>query len=133
MSAAASSDRASVSMPAMCAWKRSVRLTLCRRSFASKLKPPVVNPPAARISWSEIGIEERLVTLASAPQHVVRSVEAVGYLEHRLDLRGRVREHLGIGIRRGARRVARVTEQVRRAPEKPRSGALHVLFDPIHA
>src|SRR5439155_16330612 len=41
---------------------------------------------------SEIGIEERLIALASAPQDVVRSVEAVGYLEHRLDLRGRVRE-----------------------------------------
>ena len=38
--------------PPMCAWNRSVRSVLWRRSLASKLKPPVVNPPPFRISYS---------------------------------------------------------------------------------
>ena len=39
-------------MPVMWAWNRSVRLLLWRRSLASKLKPPVVKPPASRISYT---------------------------------------------------------------------------------
>ena len=48
--AATSSARAIVSIPPMWPWNRSVRSIDCRRSLASKFSPPVVNPPARRIS-----------------------------------------------------------------------------------
>ena len=81
----------------------------------------------------EIGIEQRLVAFSPAPQHVARATEVMGDLEHRLDLGGGVRKHLGIGIRRGARGVAGVSEEVRRTPEEPCAHASHVSFDPVHA
>src|SRR5207245_259780 len=82
-----------------------------------------------RLLAPEVGVEERLVTLAPAPENVVRSLEAIRHLEHRLHLRGGVGEHRGIGVRSGARRVAGVAKEVRGAPEEPRSGARHVLRD----
>src|SRR4051794_19939042 len=44
---AMSSARARLSMPPTWPWNRSDTSLLCRRTLASKLKPPVVKPPAA--------------------------------------------------------------------------------------
>ncbi len=52
ISAATRSAWASVSIPPIWPWNRSIRSMLCRRSFASKLNPPLPNPPARRISNS---------------------------------------------------------------------------------
>src|SRR5262249_1211744 len=76
----------------------------------------------------EVRVEERLVALAPAPQHVVRAAEPVRRLEAMLHLGRRMGEHLGIRIRGGARRVARVAEQVGGAPEQAHAGALHVAL-----
>ena len=70
----------------------------------------------------EVGVEQRVVALATAPQHVVLPAEPLGDLEHVLDLRRGEREHLGIGVGGRASLVARVGEQVRRAPQQPDAG-----------
>ena len=77
----------------------------------------------------EVGVEQSLVPLAPAPEHVVRAAETLGRLEHVLHLRRGVGEDLGIRVRGGAGGVARVTEQVRRAPEQLDAGPLHLLLD----
>ena len=46
----------------------------------------------------QVGVEQRLVALAAAPQDVVRAAEPLGDLEHVLDLRGGVGEDLGSGL-----------------------------------
>ena len=74
----------------------------------------------------QVGVEQRVVALAAAPQDVVLAAEALGDLEHVLDLRRGVGEHLGIGVGRGARLVARVGEQVGGAPQQPDAGPLLV-------
>ena len=74
----------------------------------------------------EVRVEQRVVALAAAPQDVVRAAEALRDLEHVLDLGGGVGEDLGIGVGRGAALVARVREQVGRAPEQLRAGSLLV-------
>ena len=56
----------------------------------------------------EVGVEQGVVALAAAPQHVVLAAEALGDLEHVLDLGRGVGEDLGIGVGRGAGLVARV-------------------------
>ena len=77
MSAATSSERASVSMPPMWPWKRSVRSMLWRRSFASKLKPPVVNPPPTQdLVQRQRQLVDRVRELVGVPAVLV--VAAVG-------------------------------------------------------
>ena len=64
-------------MPPMWAWNRSVREMLWRRSFASKLNPPVVNPPPLRISYDREGeLVDRVRELVRVPAVLV--VAAVG-------------------------------------------------------
>ena len=79
-----------------------------------------------RASWApsraQVGVEQRVVALAAAPQHVVLATQPVGDLEHVLDLRRREGEHLGIGVRGRAALVARMGEQVRGAPQQPDAG-----------
>ena len=74
----------------------------------------------------EVGVEQRVVALAAAPQHVVGAAEPLRDLEHVLDLRGGVGEDLGVGVGRGAGRVARMREQVGGAPQQPDAGPLLV-------
>ena len=74
----------------------------------------------------EVGVEERVVALAAAPQDVVRAAEPLRDLEHVLDLGRGVGEHLGIRVRRRAALVARVGEQVGGAPEELGAGPLLV-------
>ena len=46
----------------------------------------------------EVGVEQRVVALAAAPQDVVRATQPLGDLQHVLDLRRGVGEHLGVGV-----------------------------------
>ena len=75
----------------------------------------------------EVGVQERVVALAAAPQDVVLAAEPLRHLEHVLDLGGGVGEHLGIGVRGRAGLVARMGEQVGRAPQQPDAGPLLVV------
>ena len=50
-------------------------------------------------------------------------------LEHRLHLGGGVGEDLGVGVRRRAGGIARMTEQVGGAPQQAEPGPFHVLLD----
>ena len=74
----------------------------------------------------EVGVEQRVVALAAAPQDVVLAAEALGHLEHVLDLRRGVGEDLRVGVGGGAGLVARVGEQVGRPPQQPDAGPLLV-------
>ena len=67
----------------------------------------------------QVRVEERLVALAAAPERVAVAAELVGDLHRLLHLGGRVGEDVGVGVRGGAAHVARVGEQVGRAPEEP--------------
>ena len=75
---------------------------------------------------AEVGVEQGLVALATAPQRVVRAAEPLGHAHHVLDLGGGVGEDLGIRVRRGSCRIARVAEQVRGPPQQPNAGAFLV-------
>jgi hypothetical protein len=70
----------------------------------------------------EVGVEERLVALAAAPEHVVLAAELLGDIQGLLHLRGGVGEDVGVGVRRCAAHVARVREEVGRAPEEFHAG-----------
>ena len=78
---------------------------------------------------SEVRVQQGLVALAPAPQHVIGAVEPLGGLEHQLHLRRRVGEHLRIGIRGRARGVAGMAEEIRGAPQELRAGPGHVGLD----
>ena len=70
----------------------------------------------------QVGVEERLVTLAAAPKHVALAAEPLRGFEGLLHLRRSVGEDVGVGIGRGATHVARVGEEVGRAPEQLYAG-----------
>ena len=74
----------------------------------------------------EVGVEQRLVALATTPQHVVRPIEPLGHLEHGLDLRRRVGEDLRVGIGGRAGRIARVTNRFAVPHSSSHAGAGHV-------
>ncbi len=57
---------------------------------------------------THVGVEKGLVTLAATPQHVVRSSEPVGRLEHLAHLTGGVGEQLRVGVRGGTGLIPRV-------------------------
>ena len=67
----------------------------------------------------QVRVEKRLVALAPAPEHVVLAAELLGDLDRLLHLRRRIGEDVRVGVGRGAAHVARIGEQVRRAPEEP--------------
>ena len=82
-----------------------------------------VEEPAELVELAlQVGVEQRLVALAAAPEHVVRAAQPMRHVEHVFTCRGRVGEHFRIGIGRRARHVAAVGEQVRRAPEQLDAG-----------
>ena len=106
MSAATSSARASVSIPPMWAWNRSVRSRLWRRSLASKLKPPVVKPPAAQdLVQRERQLVDGVRELVRVPAVLV--VAAVGVDAAEDPVRDRVRD-LVVEAVAGQRRVVRL-------------------------
>ena len=76
-----------------------------------------------------VGIEQRLVALAPAPEHVILTAQPMRHLERRPDLACGIDEHLRVRIGRRTRHVATVREQVGRSPEKAYLGCGHLLFE----
>src|SRR3984885_13963316 len=76
---------------------------------------------------TQIGVEQRFVTLAAAPQHIIGAAELMRRVDGVLHLRGGVSEHVRIGIGRSAAHIAWMAEQIGGAPEKLGSALLHFL------
>jgi hypothetical protein len=75
-----------------------------------------------------VGVEQGLVALTAAPEHVVLAAEAVGCFQDLDHLRGSVGEHFRIRVGGGAREIAAIAEQVGRAPEQLHARALHLAL-----
>ena len=74
-----------------------------------------------------VGVEERLVALATAPQHVVGAAEVVRSLHAVGHLGGGVHEQIGVGVGGGTRHEAAVREGVGGAPHQLDVGVGHLL------
>ena len=79
----------------------------------------------------KIGVEQRLVALAAAPQHVVGAAELMGRVDRVLHLRGGVGEHVRVGVGRRARHVARMAEEIGGAPQELDPRRLHLLGEDV--
>ena len=80
----------------------------------------------------EVGVPERHVAFAAAPEDVVFAAEFQGRFECPLHLGRGVGEHLGVGAGAGTVNEARVTEQVRGTPEQLDPGAGLRLLELLH-
>ena len=120
--------------PPMWAWNRSVRSMLWRRSLASKLKPPVVKPPAAQdLVEGQRELLDRVRELVGVP--AVLGVAAVGVDAAEHPVRDRVgdlvveavageRGVVGLDVERGTRRRGRGGPGSRgRSRRRSRTGA----------
>jgi hypothetical protein len=76
-----------------------------------------------------VGVEQRLVALASAPERIALPFQVVGELECVLHLRGGVGEDFGIGIGRRAGHVAPVAGEVGHAPQHAHAAIAHLAGD----
>ena len=80
-------------------------------------------------------VQDALITLTTAPEHVVLAAELLRDLHALLHLGRSIGKHVSIGVRGGAVHVDAVSEQVRRSPEKPHSRLLlllqHVVGDDV--
>ena len=90
------------------------------------LHDEVEEPSELLALTAQIRVEQRVVPLAAAPEHVVRSAETLRDGQHVRDLSCRIREDGGIRVRRRSRLVAGMAEQVGGAPEQARAGPLLV-------
>src|ERR1700722_10175216 len=66
----------------------------------------------------KVSVEERIVPFAAAPQHIIIAAQARSGFHCVEDLRRGKGEYIGIRIRGRPGRIARIREQVRRAPER---------------
>ena len=80
------------------------------------LRDQVQESGELRAFAAKVRVQKRVVTLTTAPQHVVLATQAQSDFHHVLDLRGGVGEHLRIWIRGSPGLEAAVREQVGRAP-----------------
>ena len=73
-----------------------------------------------------VSIEQRLVALASAPQHVVGAAELLGRAHAMGHLRGCIAKRSGVGVGGRASHESAVGEGVGGAPQQLDTGALHM-------
>ena len=81
---------------------------------------------------AHVGVQQRLVSFPASPEDVVGASETLGDLHRLLHLCRGVREHRGVGVRRGARHESWVAEHVARAPEQLHSCVALELCREIH-
>ena len=65
-----------------------------------------------------VGVEQRLVTLATAPQHIIRAAQAMRRFQRVADLHRAERVDFGVRVRRATGGETRMAEQVGGAPEQ---------------
>ena len=70
----------------------------------------------------EIGVEQRVVTFAAAPQHVVRAAQTLGRIHRETHLSRGESEHFRIWIGGCTREIARMREQICGAPQQLDAG-----------
>ena len=75
-----------------------------------------------------VGVEQVLIAFAAAPEDIAGPAQLLGHFERLLDLGGGVGEGVGIGAGGGAVHVARIGEQVGRAPQQLDAGPLLLLL-----
>ena len=80
---------------------------------------------------AEVGIEQAHVALAAAPEDVVLPAEFDGGVDGVLDLGAGVGHDVEVGVGTGAVHVARVAEEVGRAPEDLLARGVHFLLDVV--
>ena len=76
-----------------------------------------------------VGVQQRRIPFAPAPERVAGAAEFVGHFHRLLHLRGGEGEHVGVGAGRRAVHVTGIAEQVGRAPEQLDAGALLLLLE----
>ena len=76
-----------------------------------------------------VGIEQRRIPFAPAPEHVTRAVEIMRDLDGLLHLRRGKGKHVGIATRRRAVDVTRIGKEIGGAPEQLDAGALLFFFE----
>ena len=79
-----------------------------------------------------VGVDEREVAFAAAPEDVAEPAKAVGCVHRCFDLRRGVAEDLNIWTCARARGIARVDEKARRSPEQFLAGRLHLRFNRVN-
>ena len=75
---------------------------------------------------AQIGVQQRVVALAPAPEHVVLAAQPVRRFQAVAHLRGRPGIDLRIGTGGRAAGVARMAEQIGRAPQQLDAGGRHL-------
>src|ERR1035437_1577253 len=75
-----------------------------------------------------VGVEQRHVAFAAAPERVAFTAEFVRHFHRLLDLRGGKSEYVGIAARAGTVNETRIRKQIRRAPEQFDAGAFLFFF-----
>ncbi len=80
----------------------------------------------------EVGVEQRAVAFASAPENVAFTLEFVCHFDRFLHLGGGVGKHIRIRARGRAHRVARMNKEAGRAPQQPDPGPLLFPFQDFH-
>ena len=76
-----------------------------------------------------VGVPQILVAFAAAPEHVAVAAEFLGHFERLLHLGGGVGKGLGVAARGRAVHVARIAEEIGRAPEQLDAGPLLLFFE----
>ncbi len=75
---------------------------------------------------SQVRIQQRVVTLAAAPQHIVLATQAVRGLQAAAHLRRGPGKHLRVRAGGGAAGIARVAEQICGAPQELHARRSHL-------
>ena len=78
-----------------------------------------------------VGVPESLVAFAAAPERVAFAAEFLGHFQGLLHLGRGVGEGVGIGARGGAVDIARIAEEIGRAPQQLDAGPLHLFLDDL--
>ena len=84
-----------------------------------------------RLLLLEIGIQQGIVALSSAPQNVVLAAETLRQFDAVPHLSCGKPKHIRIRVGSRAGHISRVAEEIRRAPEQPHSSGRHLLLDAI--
>lgn len=78
-----------------------------------------------------VGVEKRLIPLATAPQDIVLAAQALGHIHRRLHLSGGIGEDVRVRIGGRPRHVPAVREEVCGSPQKLRFRGFHLARENV--